>query len=67
MLTRCAGNTTIPEIIIPSPWDDKRFQNDPTVNEFLHGINNQDEEDDQEVERLDPTTVPVRNILAIRS
>jgi hypothetical protein len=66
MLTHLAEDTTIPELIIPSPWDDGSLQNDPVMDDFLGGIDNQDEEDDVEVETPDPTTVPVYNILIIR-
>jgi hypothetical protein len=58
---------TIPEPDIPSPWDDRTTQDDPAMTEFLDQINSQDQEDDEEVETLDPTTTPVNSILIICS
>jgi len=66
MLTCHIETPTVPEpTIIPSPWDDRRFDGDSEMNGFLNHINSQDQEDDEE--DLDPTTIPVTNILIIYS
>jgi hypothetical protein len=59
MLTHRVEDGTIPDPIIPSPWDDETFRNDQAMNEFLDEIRSQDSEHDVEVELVDPTTVPV--------
>jgi len=57
-------NLTVPELVIPSPWDDSTAENDSSMIDFLDYVNSLGQEDDEEeVETPDPTTIPVCNIL----